>query len=63
MESQKIKKQAIIRKVVISILLVVAVYFGGRKVVFSITHETTDNAQIETSIAVSYTHLTLPTSP
>ena len=57
MESQKIKKQAIIRKVVISILLVVSVYFGGRKVVFSITHETTDNAQIETSIVPVITRI------
>ncbi len=50
MEEQKKKKQASIRKVVISILLIVALYFGGKKVIFSITHETTDNAQIETSI-------------
>ena len=50
MEEQKKKKQASIRKVVISILLIVALYFGGRKVIFSITHETTDNAQIETTI-------------
>ena len=49
MEEQKLKKQANIRKVVISMLLVVALFFGGRKVIFSITHETTDNAQIETS--------------
>lgn len=57
MDSQKIKKQAIIRKVVISILLVVALYFGGRKVVFSLTHETTDNAQIETSIVPVITRI------
>ena len=50
MEEQKKKKQASIRKVVISILLIVALYFGGKKVIFSMTHETTDNAQIETSI-------------
>ena len=57
MEEQKLKKQATIRKVVISILLVVALYFGGRKVVFSITHETTDNAQIETSIVPVLTRI------
>jgi len=57
MEEQKLKKQANIRKVVISVLLLVALYFGGKKVVFSITHETTDNAQIETSIVPILTRI------
>ncbi|MEI6189839.1 MAG: HlyD family secretion protein [Chitinophagia bacterium] len=57
MEEQKKKKQASIRKVVISILLIVALYFGGRKVIFSITHETTDNAQIETTIVPVLTRI------
>ncbi|MCX6331034.1 MAG: HlyD family secretion protein [Bacteroidetes bacterium] len=57
MEEQKKKKQASIRKVVISILLMVALYFGGRKVIFSMTHETTDNAQIETSIVPVLTRI------
>jgi membrane fusion protein, multidrug efflux system len=35
----------------------VALYFGGKKVVFSITHETTDNAQIETSIVPVLTRI------
>ncbi len=50
MEQQKKEKQAKIRKFVIGLLLVVALYFGIKKVVFSLTHEMTDNAQIETSI-------------
>ncbi len=50
MEQQKKEKQAKIRKVVIGLLLAVALYFGVKKVAFSLTHETTDNAQIETSI-------------
>ena len=50
MEQQKKEKQARIRKVVIGLLLVIALYFGIKKVSFSLTHETTDNAQIETSI-------------
>ncbi len=50
MEQQKKEKQAKIRKVVIGLLLVVALYFGIKKVAFSLTHEMTDNAQIETSI-------------
>ncbi|MCX6203684.1 MAG: HlyD family secretion protein [Bacteroidetes bacterium] len=57
MEEQKMKKQANIRKIVISTLLVVALYFGGKKVIFSITHETTDNAQIETSIVPVLTRI------
>jgi membrane fusion protein (multidrug efflux system) len=57
MEEQKKQKQANIRKVVISTLLVVALYFGGKKVIFSITHETTDNAQIETSIVPVLTRI------
>ena len=50
MEQEKKQKQATIRKVVIGILLVFALYFGIKKIAFSLTHETTDNAQIETSI-------------
>ena len=50
MEQEKKQKQATIRKAVIGVLLVVALYFGIKKVAFSLTHETTDNAQIETSI-------------
>ena len=57
MEEQNKQKQANIRKVVIGTLLVVALYFGGKKVVFSITHETTDNAQIETSIVPVLTRI------
>jgi len=57
MEEQKKKKQANIRKVVIGTLLVVALYFGGKKIIFSITHETTDNAQIETSIVPVLTRI------
>jgi membrane fusion protein (multidrug efflux system) len=57
MEEQKKQKQANIRKVVIGTLLVVALYFGGKKIVFSITHETTDNAQIETSIVPVLTRI------
>ena len=46
MEEQKNKKQANVRKLIIGTLLLVALYFGGKKVIFSITHETNDNAQI-----------------
>ena len=50
MEQEKKEKQAKIRKIVIGLLLIVALYFGIKKVAFSLTHETTDNAQIEASI-------------
>lgn len=50
MEQQKKQNQAKVRKIVIGALLGFALYFGVKKVAFSLTHETTDNAQIETSI-------------
>ena len=50
MEQQKKQKQANIRKIAIGVLLGFALYFGIKKIAFSLTHETTDNAQIETSI-------------
>jgi membrane fusion protein (multidrug efflux system) len=57
MEAQKKKKQANVRKLVIGTLLLIALYFGGKKVIFSVTHETTDNAQIETSIVPVLTRI------
>ena len=48
--NQNTNQAATIRKIVIGVLLIVALFFGGRKIVFSLTHETTDNAQIETTI-------------
>ena len=44
------KRAGIIRTIVIIILLSVAGFFGYKKVHFALTHETTDNAQIETQI-------------
>jgi membrane fusion protein (multidrug efflux system) len=43
-------RAGIIRTIVIIILLSVAGFFGYKKVHFALTHETTDNAQIETQI-------------
>jgi membrane fusion protein, multidrug efflux system len=56
-QNQSSNKAATIRKVVIGALLAVALFFGGRKVIFSLTHETTDNAQIETSIVPVLTRI------
>jgi membrane fusion protein (multidrug efflux system) len=44
------KKKVPVKKVVLIVLLLVAGYFGTKKIYFSVTHETTDNAQIETQI-------------
>jgi len=40
----------VIRIIVVSIVLLTGVYFGYQKVHFALTHESTDNAQIETQI-------------
>lgn len=60
MEQQQIestKKSGTMRKVVIGVLAAIALYFGGKKIVFSFTHETTDNAQIETTIVPVLTRI------
>ena len=56
-QNQSSNKAATIRKVVIGTLLCVALFFGVKKVIFSLTHETTDNAQIETSIVPVLTRI------
>ena len=50
MEPTQNQNKTKVRKIVIGLLLAIALYFGVKKLVFSFTHETTDNAQIETSI-------------
>lgn len=44
------KKMVPPKVVVLLLVLATAAYFGIKKVVFSLTHETTDNAQVETQI-------------
>jgi len=56
-QNQSSNKAATIRKIVIGALIAVALYFGGRKIAFSLTHETTDNAQIETNIVPVLTRI------
>jgi membrane fusion protein (multidrug efflux system) len=51
------KKPATMRKIIIGILAVIALYFGGKKIIFSFTHETTDNAQVETTIVPVLTRI------
>jgi len=55
--SQSSNKSATIRKIVIGLLLAVALFFGVKKLIFSLTHETTDNAQIETTIVPVLTRI------
>ncbi len=43
-------KKSPLRTIVLSIVFLVAAYFGYTKIHFALTHETTDNAQIETQI-------------
>ena len=50
MEPTQNQNKTKVRKIVLGLLLAIALYFGVKKLVFSFTHETTDNAQIETSI-------------
>ncbi|MBC7722340.1 MAG: HlyD family secretion protein [Pedobacter sp.] len=44
------KKGFPIRPIILGVVLVVGGYFGYKQINFSLTHETTDNAQIETQI-------------
>jgi membrane fusion protein (multidrug efflux system) len=57
MEQPKQQKKGILKKVIIGIILVIALYFGIKKINFSLTHETTDNAQIETTIVPVLTRI------
>ncbi len=44
------KKKSPIRFIILAIVLLVAGWFGYKKVSFALSHETTDNAQVETQI-------------
>jgi len=46
----KEKKKSPVRFIVLGIILVVGGYFGFKKISYALSHETTDNAQIETQI-------------
>ena len=47
---EQTKKKSPVRTIIITLVLLVAAYFGYKKINFVLTHETTDNAQIETQI-------------
>lgn len=46
---QSSKKKSL-KPIILAVVLLVGGYFGFKKIQFSVTHETTDNAQIETQI-------------
>src|SRR5438552_9196268 len=45
------KKKSPLRYVIIAVILIVAGIFGWTKISYSITHESTDDAQVETQIS------------
>ncbi len=48
--TEQTPKKSPVRTIIITLVLLVAAYFGYKKVSYILTHETTDNAQIETQI-------------
>lgn len=44
------KKKSLIRTIVVSAVLIVAAIYGFKKISYALSHETTDNAQVETQI-------------
>ena len=46
------KKKFPVKQIVIITVLLIAGYFGFKKIYFSVTHESTDNAQVETQIVL-----------
>ena len=44
------QKKNLVRPIVLGVVLIVGGYFGYNQINFALTHETTDNAQIETQI-------------
>ena len=44
------EKKAPVKLIIVGVIVLVAIFFGYKKINFALTHETTDNAQIETQI-------------
>jgi len=44
------KKKSIVRPIILGVVLIAGVIFGYKKISFMLSHETTDNAQVETQI-------------
>jgi len=43
-------KKSLVRPIILTVVFLIAVFFGYKKIHYALTHETTDNAQIETQI-------------
>ena len=50
MSEQATPKKSPVKKIVFIIILIAGVFFGYKKISYSLSHETTDNAQVETQI-------------
>src|SRR5436190_18267972 len=50
-ESATTKKKSPLRIIILAVILLVAGFYGYKKISFAMAHETTDNAQVETQIA------------
>lgn len=47
--TQEVKK-SLVRPIILTVVFLIAAFFGYQKIHYALTHETTDNAQIETQI-------------
>lgn len=50
MSDQELKKKTPIKKIIFSIVMLIGIFFGYKRISYSLNHETTDNAQVETQI-------------
>ena len=50
MSEQDLKKKSPLKKIIFSIVMLIGIFFGYKRISYSISHETTDNAQVETQI-------------
>jgi membrane fusion protein (multidrug efflux system) len=44
------EKKSLVRPIILTVVFLIAAFFGYKKIHYALTHETTDNAQIETQI-------------
>lgn len=44
------EKKSLVRPIILTVVFLIAAFFGYQKIHYALTHETTDNAQIETQI-------------
>jgi membrane fusion protein (multidrug efflux system) len=49
-KTQGTKKKSPVRFIIIGVILIAGGFFAFKKISFALTHETTDNAQVETQV-------------